>query len=479
MPDRSIGPISAARTQILTPSLQRGDATGDHTHLLADVLADAYAPVDLFCEYPSTSSALDREHRVRVGSEEDADPDASLTVVQYPLWFPSADHVRLVRGPRIFWYHGVTPPELWGDSQDVEILRESEFKTALAWHTHLAITDSPFTVDELHRHCGYPRERIRVVPLGIDTERFAAVVDPQVLEELRRTWQLQGRKVLLYVGRVAGHKRIDLLIDAVAALVEPHPDIKLLVVGDTEANKASRDLTARLRKQITRLGLENHVTITGRVEAVEPFMHSADLFVLPSDHEGFGVPLVEAMAAGTPVLAGESGAMPWVVCGGDEAAGAIFQPGNADGLATRISALLASPELRQTMALAGRKRATDFSRAKFAERTRRVCDEAIVLAAESTPFEKVIGQSVYPQADTRLHGYQVRSGVPIVGRLIAWIRRNSTSHVKEAYLDPILRRQVWYNQQIATELEQLRVEIYRMKKRAEGQGGKGEGEQGG
>ena len=456
------------RAQILAPTVRRGDATGDHSLALAAALRTQFDPVKICAGQPAEESPPpDIAHQVNVCGDRGADPSAALTIVQYPLWYPLADQVRELAGAKIFWYHGVTPPALWGTEIDAPLLHESELKTTLTWHTHLAVTASPFTAHELERHAGYPAERIRVVPLGVDVERFSTPANEALLAELRTSRQLEERQVVLFVGRVAGNKRIDLLIDAAARLVDTHPRIKLLIVGDDSYNEAARLLAKQLRRQVSQNGLDKHVVLTGRVDSVEPYFHVADLLVLPSLHEGFGVPLVEAMAAGVPVVAGASGAMPWVLNGDGETtaegSGLLFTPGDANDLARRIACVLDEPGLAATLRRRGAKRARAFSLANFTRNALAVCDEALLLAAEPTPFDAAIGQSLYPRADVALRDSRVRSNVPLVGRLIEWVRRNSTSHVKEGYLDPLIERQVRYNQLLAIEVEQLRVEVHALR----------------
>jgi hypothetical protein len=270
---------------------------------------------------------------------------------------------------------------------------------------------------------------------------------------------------------VAGNKRIDLIIDALPSLADRHPDLHLLVVGDTQALAAYRELAAQLRERAERLGLGSRVTFTGRVEAIEPYYHIAEAYILASQHEGFGAPLVEAMAAGVPVLASASGAMPWVLDAeipGTEAAGLTFAPGKAEDLARQLSGLLEDPDLRQRMIERGYRRAAHFSVERFNARAAEVIAEAEMLACQGPPPDSGhVRSPLFAQADVALRHYRVRSGVPLLGRLIEWVRTNSTIHVKEAYLDRIVERQVLYNHLLADEIQQLHREIAVLKAQLE------------
>ncbi len=458
------------KAQILVPSVRIGDAVGEHTFQLCRTLRERYDEVTILANDapgPLPPDMTEVVRRVKPHHSEQAD----LTIVQYPLWFPLAERVRDMAGARIFWYHGVTPPALWGSQRDVELLRDSQVRTALAWHAHLAVAASPFTARELHESCGYPAERIRVVPLPIDASAFAAPPDEQTLAELRQRWGLEGRRVMLFIGRVAGNKRIDLLIQAMARLKSSHPDLALLVVGDDQYNAAAQELARAFAGQARELGVDDQVIFTGRVESVVPYLHLADAFLLPSQHEGFGAPLVEAMAAGAPVIASASGAMPWVLAAENddngEPAGLLFTPGDVDDLVRQITRLLDDPELAQALVARGRTRAGDFGPDFFARNALEVVDEAVALSADPTPFDAMLGQTLYPEADIAIHDYQVRSNAPLAGPLIEWTRTQMTSHLKEPYIDKIVARQVRYNQMLASELDYLHAQLRQIENQIE------------
>jgi hypothetical protein len=189
----------------------------------------------------------------------------------------------------------------------------------------------------------------------------------------------------------------------------------------------------------------------------------ADILLLPSQHEGFGVPVAEAMAAGTPVIASASGALPWVL-GADSAdtppSGLLFREGNADDLATQIARLLDDPNLRNALLAQGRIRVQEFSPQHFAANVQRVVDEALRLAQQDRPpAYSLATPPLASYADIVLRDYRVRSNAPMVGRLIEWVRNNSTTHIKEAYLDRILERQVNYNRLLAVEVAALQNEL--------------------
>jgi hypothetical protein len=189
--------------------------------------------------------------------------------------------------------------------------------------------------------------------------------------------------------------------------------------------------------------------------------------VSASQHEGFGVPLIEAMAAGVTVIASASGAMPWVLNAQTpdaEAAGLVFPAGDVDALVRQITRVLEEPALRKTLIERGYRRVADFSEEQFNRRALKVFHEVEALARQGPPPAAYRPRnSLYDQADVAFRRYRVRSRVPILGPLIEWIRYNSTTHIKEAYLDRIIEQQVLCNRLLADEVFQLKAEIAQLR----------------
>jgi glycosyltransferase involved in cell wall biosynthesis len=369
----------------------------------------------------------------------------------------------------IFAYHGVTPPDLWGAEEGRDQLHLAEINAMLVWHAHLAITVSPFMAEELVRHTSYPEERIRVVPYGVDSTVSSQLPPATALEALRIQWQLQRRRVLLVVGRVSGNKRIDLMIDALAQLIAEGEDFHLLIVGDKESNPSARVVTAKLQAQALQLGLGDRVTFTGHIANLVPYLHLAEALILPSQYEGFGVPLLEGMAAGLPVVASASGAMPWVLQAESEtgqAAGLLFAPGEAGDLACQLRRVLTDASLRTALIARGQLRVQAFTREKFAANFRQAVDEAELFARELPAMQRQF-VPLHDLADVALRDYRVRSGAPFIGRLIEWVRTHSTTHVKEAYLDRMVERQVIYNRMLANEVRRLQTEVHKLQAQVE------------
>lgn len=454
----------AVRTcDILTYALHNGDATSQHTFELARTLA----AIGIRPTIHSHLTPRDLPTDIRPIAQQTAyaayTPAADLMILQYPLWFPLAERFRQAQGARVFWYHGVTPPEHWPVPEERDLLRTSQVRTELANYAHLSVAASPFTAAELRLHARVPADRLRIVPLGVDIDAFSAQPNAAELRALRKRWKLDGKRVLLYVGRIAGNKRIDLLIDALAHLSRDHADLHALIVGDDSDGVATQALASSLRKQAHELGVARRITFTGRVAELAPYYHLAHLFVQPSQHEGFGVPLVESMAAGTPVIASASGAMPWLLGAGhdsdagDGMAGLLFSPGDAGDLAGRIAELLSRPARYEQLVARGRQRAQVFNQQTFRARAAVTVCEAIELhaASASVPEATQDRSALYAEADTMLRDFVVPSRLPVLGQRIAWARTAATVHFKEAYFDRVMEQQVSFNRALAAKIEEL------------------------
>lgn len=407
---------------------------------------------------------------------------SDLVIYHYPAYYGLLESVRGVeRGAVLFDYHGVTPPDLWGSEVDREMLVRGQEGVRLVHYADLAAVHSPFTRSELASGSSYPADNIRLLPLWVPLDQFQpgprdpALVQRYGLARPAASPGGDGQSVLLFVGRMAGNKRVDVLVRALAALRTQFPETKLLLVGDCDSSPAYREVSERARALAAELGLTEHVVFTGRVADLPAHYRLADVFVTASLHEGFGVPVVEAMASGVPVVASASAALPWTLGEG----GLTFPPEDHVALADQVARLLGDAASRAEQIERGLARARQFSLTEYRANLARLVEETLARAASSPqrrgllsrlPAEggrrdTVLGVSetlipaqkwdtLQASADVAMRGYEVRSDKPLVGPLIAWVRRNMTSHLREPYLDPIIERQVRFNQALVAHLRQ-------------------------
>jgi L-malate glycosyltransferase len=197
---------------------------------------------------------------------------------------------------------------------------------------HIVVANAQAAADRLRRE-RVPMRRIAVVPNGLSIERFRprALVPP-----LRR---------VITVANLRPEKAHDVLIDAASRVVGCFPDARFEFVGAGPEE-------ARLSDTVRRRGLSDIVTFSGRADDVAARLESADIFALPSRTEAFPNALLEAMAAGLPVIATGVGGIPEIVDEGRT--GFLVAPGDAHALADRLCGLMADGDLGARMGAAAR-----------------------------------------------------------------------------------------------------------------------------
>ena len=210
------------------------------------------------------------------------------------------------------------------------------------------ITDSSFTRDELLEHSDYPPERVTTVLLGVDTS-FSRPLDRAEVTVTRRSVAPDARPVILHVGSCLPRKNIEGLLQALAELDDLDP-VWVQVGGR---------FSAAQRQLIDRLGLARRVVQFSSVSDLElhAWYQAATVFAFPSWYEGFGLPVAEAMASGTPVVCARAGSLPEVA----GAAAILADPADTEGLAEGLRSVITDPALRGALATLGRVRAHELT----------------------------------------------------------------------------------------------------------------------
>jgi len=207
--------------------------------------------------------------------------------------------------------------------------------------------------EHLLRHYGADSTRIGVVPCGVDTTLFR----PGDSMDARRRLGLGEPPVALYVGRLEPIKGLDTLLGALAQLHAGGLPLQLLVVGgDTDETPSGHE--AQLRQRIRSLGLEASVRFAGAQpqDALRTYYVAADVTVLPSYYESFGMVALEAMACGSPVVGSRVGGLTTTVR--DGVTGYLVPEGDVDALAQRLADLIADPDARERLGREGVRWAT-------------------------------------------------------------------------------------------------------------------------
>jgi glycosyltransferase involved in cell wall biosynthesis len=234
-----------------------------------------------------------------------------------------------------------------------------------ARRSHRVIVPSRATRDDLIRLLKVPEEKIDLVPNGFGAPPSARW-DSE--EELRHRHDLGTRPFILTVSLKRPNKNLLRLLEAMALIPRERRPILVLAGHATPYE-------GELRARAAKLGLGESTRFLGWVssEELEGLYRSATCFVFPSLYEGFGLPVLEAMARGTPVACSNRGALIEVA---DDAA-LLFDPEQPDAIAAAIEKLLADPIERERLSRAGREQAAGFTWAEAARRTLETYESAV------------------------------------------------------------------------------------------------------
>jgi phosphatidylinositol alpha-1,6-mannosyltransferase len=193
----------------------------------------------------------------------------------------------------------------------------------------------------------FDTSKIRYIPNGIDFSRFEPIPNP---DKFLNKYKPKGN-IILYVGRLASNKGLEVLIDSAPAVLKEHPKTTFVFVGEDEGMK---DLLITKAKKS---GILKNLLFTGHIKDDEIFnsaFSACDVFVLPSEYEAFGIVLLEAQACKKPVIGTRVGGVPEAI--GEEGAGIVIEYKDTAALSDAINKLLADQKLRSRMGELGRAR---------------------------------------------------------------------------------------------------------------------------
>lgn len=231
-------------------------------------------------------------------------------------------------------------------------------ETALFRDADAVIATTPVQTEMLADDYGVPLGKIPLVSPGFDEERFTPVA-PAARAALRQRFGFEG-KTVLSLGRLARNKGYDLLIRAFPEVLARVPDARLhLAVGGAELSDRERAVLAECRAEARRLGLGEKVVFSGHVADAElaDIYRAADVFVMPSRYEPFGMTAAEALACGTPVVATTHGGF-WRTL--DYGVNGLFaDPLDTPDLAVTISKPLLYPDFAARMGRTGARHARE------------------------------------------------------------------------------------------------------------------------
>ncbi len=331
------------------PAAHRGDAIGDSARKVRDLLRASGHSSDLF------AITIDDDLRGDVRPFSDpAAREGDITILHFALPSPMTEAFAALPGRRILQYHNITPAEFFAPYDAgyfrLAALGRRELQT-LAGRIDLALGDSEFNRRELEAMGFAPTA---VLPIAVNTERITGAPRRPALEKILS----DGLINILFVGRIVPNKRIEDHI-RLAEVYKRYVDsyYRFIFVGRYDALPR---YYAQLRALVAEYQmLPDRFWFTGPVPDADlaAFYRWADVYVSLSEHEGFCVPLVEAMAADVPVLAYAAGAVPETLGG----AGVLFSPKDLELAAEAMGMLVYDRPFREAIIAGQRQRLADFS----------------------------------------------------------------------------------------------------------------------
>jgi len=331
------------------PAAHRGDAIGDSARAVRGMLRRMGHESDLF--------ALTIDDDVREDVRPFSDPAAArgdATIFHFALPSPMTDAFARLGGARILQYHNITPAHFFAPYDPalfrLAALGRRELAT-LVGQVDLALGDSAFNAAELDS-LGF--DRTGVMPIAVDLERLTAAPRRPALERILS----DGLINILFVGRIAPNKRIEDHI-RLAEVYKRYVDsyYRFIFVGRYDGVPRYYDQIRALIAEYDML--PDRFWFTGPVpdEDLAAFYRWADAYVSLSEHEGFCVPLVEAMAADVPVVAYAAGAVPETLGG----AGLLFEPKDLELAAELLGSVVYDRGVRARVLDGQRRRLQDFA----------------------------------------------------------------------------------------------------------------------
>ena len=348
------------------PAAHRGDAIGDSARRVRSILRQQGHRSEIF------AMTIDEELRGDVLPFSDpAARTGDVTIFHFALPSPMTEGFASLPGRRVLQYHNITPAHFFA-AYDPQLFRlaalgRRELAT-LVGRVDLALGDSDFNRQELASLGFRPTG---VLPIAVDTERITGAPRRPALEKILS----DGLINVLFVGRIVPNKRIEDHI-RLAEVYKRYVDsyYRFVFVGRYDVVPS---YYAQIRALVHEYKmLPDRFWFTGPVpdEDLGAFYRWADVYVSLSEHEGFCVPLIEAMAADVPVLAYAAGAVPETLGG----AGMLFSPKDLEHAAELMGMLVYDRSVRQAVIQGQRRRLRDFSPERIAERLEAVLSEVAV-----------------------------------------------------------------------------------------------------
>lgn len=331
----------------ITAGYARGDAISNEARMLRAMFREWGHPSDIFSEVKRIPKDL-REDALDIGDLAAALAPTDIVILHLSIGSPVNAVFRELRCRKVILYHNITPPDFFLGIQGeirAHLQRGLDQIKALAGAADLNLAVSRFNAEELALR-GY--RDVKVMPMMLDRGQWDGPVDRRITAKYG-----DGRTNILFVGRGAPNKRIeDLLATLHYVQKAVDPDARLIHVGSFGGLERYHAL---LQTKVYELRL-NRVEFLGSIkaDALRACYQIATVFLSVSEHEGFGIPLIEAMAKNVPVVAFAAAAVPETMGG----AGVLVREKRFDVIAETIGELARNARLRDAV-IAGQRQRVD------------------------------------------------------------------------------------------------------------------------
>jgi glycosyltransferase involved in cell wall biosynthesis len=313
------------------------------------------------------------------------------------LRFPLFENYKILKKPFPFWWTQTRfaweifrekPDVLWMPMHSLPCLRSKKTKTVvtihdlafkffpqffkkkdlrrLNWFTDYVVRNADKLIaisnstknDLIKLYPNIDEEKIKVIYHGYDKNLYNENITQEEIEKTKASYALRASRYAIYVGAIQPRKNIETLIEAYRLIKEDFPDLKLAIAGD---------LGWLFEPVLRKIKSVEGVIYLGKFKTKDlpALLRGAEAFVLPSLYEGFGLPILEAMACGAPVIAADNSSLGEV--SGD--AGILYKPNEPGTLADVLRGVLKDAKLKNQMKERGLERVKDFSWSKCARET--------------------------------------------------------------------------------------------------------------
>lgn len=229
------------------------------------------------------------------------------------------------------------------------------------------ITVSEFSKQEIIKYLNIDKDKIIVMPNGVNSDLYHPNYSSTDIENVKKKYKIT-KEYIFYLGTLEPRKNIDRLIQAYSELKNELEDLPVLVLAGRKGW-----MYDSIFETVINLGLEKDVIFTGYVESIDApiLLKGAEVFIFPSLYEGFGMPPLEAMACGTPVIVSNCSSLPEVV--GD--AGLYIDPNSINSIKVVLGKLINNKDIQTDLSYKGIERAKNYSWSKAGEIIQSVFEE--------------------------------------------------------------------------------------------------------